>query len=56
MRTGKTPAFYALGPSGAWKDYVNLLHIPYTLWHLSYVVLGAAVGVLSQHVSYAMSC
>ena len=44
MRTGKTPAFYALGASGAWKDYVNLLHIPYTLWHLSYVVLGAAVA------------
>ncbi len=44
MRTGKTPAFYALGASAAWKDYVNLLHIPYTLWHLSYVVLGAAVA------------
>ena len=44
MRTGKTPAFYALAASGAWKDYVNLLHIPYTLWHLSYVVLGAAVA------------
>ena len=44
MSTGKTPAFYALGASGAWKDYVNLLHIPYTLWHLSYVVLGAAVA------------
>ena len=23
---------------------MNLLHIPYTLWHLSYVVLGAAVA------------
>ena len=44
MSTGKTPAFYALGASGAWKDYINLLHIPYTLWHLSYVVLGAAVA------------
>ena len=44
MMTGKTPAFYALATSGAWKDYVNLLHIPYTLWHLSYVVLGAAVA------------
>jgi hypothetical protein len=44
MNTGKTPAFYALGASGAWKDYVNLLHIPYTLWHLSYVVLGAALA------------
>ena len=44
MSTGKTPAFYALRASGAWKDYVNLLHIPYTLWHLSYVILGAAVA------------
>ena len=44
MSTGKTPAFYALGASGAWKDYANLLHIPYTLWHLSYVVLGAALA------------
>ena len=44
MRTGKTPAFYALGASAAWKDYVNLLHIPYTMWHLSYVALGAAVA------------
>ena len=34
------PAFYAL-PSGGWRDYVTLLHPPYTLWHLSYVVIGA---------------
>ncbi len=44
MTTGKTPAFYALEGTTAWKDYVNLLHIPYTLWHLSYVVLGAAIA------------
>ena len=44
MTTGKTPAFYALAGTTAWKDYVNLLHIPYTLWHLSYVVLGAAIA------------
>ena len=37
------PAFYAL-PSGAWRDYLTLLHPPYTLWHLSYVVLGAAAA------------
>ncbi len=36
------PAFYALR-SGGWRDYVTLLHVPYTLWHLSYVVFGAAV-------------
>jgi hypothetical protein len=37
------PAFYALR-SGGWRDYVTLLHPPYTLWHLSYVVAGAAVA------------
>ncbi len=35
-------AFYLLTP-GKWQDYVNLLHAPYTAWHLSYVVLGAAL-------------
>jgi hypothetical protein len=37
------PAFYALAP-GAWRDYVTLLHPPYTLWHLSYVCIGAALA------------
>jgi hypothetical protein len=37
------PAFYAL-PSGGWRDYWTLLHPPYTVWHLSYVVLGASVA------------
>ncbi len=37
------PAFYALGPGG-WRDYVTLLHLPYTAWHLSYVALGASVS------------
>ena len=41
--TKPRPAFYALGPGG-WRDYVTLLHVPYTLWHLSYVVLGAALA------------
>jgi 4-hydroxybenzoate polyprenyltransferase len=36
------PAFYAL-ESGGWRDYVTLLHLPYTAWHLSYVVIGAAL-------------
>lgn len=35
-------AFYALEPGGA-RDYVTLLHLPYTAWHLSYVVLGACI-------------
>jgi hypothetical protein len=37
------PAFYALSP-GSWRDYVTLLHPPYTAWHLSYVVIGAALA------------
>ena len=37
------PAFYALAPGG-WRDYVTVLHVPYTLWHLSYVVIGAALA------------
>jgi hypothetical protein len=37
------PAFYAL-PPGGWRDYVTLLHPPYTLWHLAYVAIGAALA------------
>lgn len=37
------PAFYALA-RGGWRDYVTLLHPPYTLWHLSYVALGASLA------------
>ena len=37
------PAFYALR-SGGWRDLITLLHPPYTAWHLSYVVLGAAAA------------
>ena len=36
------PSFYALRPGGA-RDYWTLLHPPYTLWHLSFVMLGACV-------------
>ena len=42
MSTGR-PAFYALEPGG-WRDYLTLLHPPYTLWHLSYVAIGAALA------------
>lgn len=41
--TTSRPAFYALAPGG-WRDYVTLLHPPYTLWHLSYVAIGAALA------------
>lgn len=39
----RRPAFYALRPGG-WRDLVTLLHPPYTLWHLSYVAIGAAAA------------
>jgi hypothetical protein len=41
--TEARPAFYALAPGG-WRDYVTLLHPPYTAWHLSYVVIGACLA------------
>lgn len=43
MTTRVRPAFYALAPGG-WRDYVTLLHPPYTLWHLSYVAIGASLA------------
>jgi hypothetical protein len=46
MSSEARPAFYALAPGG-WRDYVTLLHPPYTAWHLSYVVIGAC---LAPHV------
>jgi hypothetical protein len=36
-------AFYSLRPGGI-RDYWTLLHPPYTAWHLSYVLLGAALA------------
>lgn len=37
------PAWYALA-RGGWRDYVTLLHPPYTAWHLSYVVVGGCLA------------
>jgi hypothetical protein len=37
------PAFYALA-GGGWRDWLTILHPPYTAWHLSYVVIGAALA------------
>ena len=48
-RTSTTPAFYARR-GGLAADWWTLLHPPYTLWHLSYVVLGAALGELCGRV------
>lgn len=41
------PAFYAAHPSPtrrAWLDWWVLLHPPYTMWHLSYVAIGASIA------------
>jgi hypothetical protein len=41
------PAFYATSAAptrAAWADWWVLLHPPYTLWHLSYVAIGATVA------------
>lgn len=43
MVAERRAAFYALAP-GSWRDYWTLLHPPYTAWHLSYVVMGAAIA------------
>jgi hypothetical protein len=47
MSANVRPAFYALR-SGGWRDYITLLHPPYTLWHLSYAALGAAIAPRMQ--------
>jgi hypothetical protein len=42
MTSKPPPSFYA--HSGVWGDWWTLLHPPYTLWHLSYVGIGAAIA------------
>lgn len=37
------PAWYAAS-SGSWRDWVTILHLPYTAWHLSYVLVGAGLA------------
>jgi hypothetical protein len=46
------PAFYVL-PPGGWRDYWSLLHPPYTVWHLSYVAIGAALAP-NLHVGWLL--
>ena len=33
---------------GGWRDYVTLLHLPYTAWHLSYVVIGGCLAPVDR--------
>jgi hypothetical protein len=38
-------AFYIRGRgNGGWRDWLSLLHPPYTAWHLSYVAIGASLA------------
>ena len=43
-RTEEVKAGVLRAARGGWRDYVTLLHPPYTLWHLSYVAVGAALA------------
>jgi hypothetical protein len=43
VTVGTRPAWYAL-ERGGWRDYVTLLHPPYTAWHVSYVVIGGCLA------------
>ncbi len=39
------PAFYARSTgTGGLRDWITVLHPPYTAWHLSYVAMGAALA------------
>lgn len=42
----RRPAYYAARSDG-WREWLTLLHPPYTAWHLAYVVIGAS---LAPHV------
>lgn len=48
------PAFYARR-GGRLADWWTLLHPPYTVWHLSYVVLGAAMAPRVDVVALALT-
>lgn len=39
-----TTAWYILDSQRWWAKWVNVLHLPYTGWHLSYVVIGASLA------------
>jgi hypothetical protein len=43
-RAEPTPAAFYARRGGAWADWWTVLHPPYTLWHLSYVAIGAAIA------------
>lgn len=53
--TTYTPPAYYARRGGRWADWWTLLHPPYTIWHLSYVVLGGAVAPDRDWVALAAS-
>jgi hypothetical protein len=42
--TALNPSWYSSAKEGIVSDFINLLHPPYTLWHLSYVLIGVAMS------------
>ena len=49
------PAYYAnpmRNRSSRWASWWTLLHPPYTLWHLSYVVIGATIAPKFDGVAF----
>lgn len=40
---GLRPAWY-VAPPGGWRDWFSVLHLPYTSWHLAYVLIGAGLA------------
>ena len=41
--SGVRAAWYTASPGG-WRDWLSVLHLPYTAWHLSYVLIGAGLA------------
>ena len=54
MAEPTAPAYYARQGTTL-SDWWTLLHPPYTVWHLSYVVLGAAIAPARDWVALAFS-
>lgn len=46
-----TTAWYILPSKRRWARWVNVLHLPYSAWHLSYVVIGA---MLAETISWPL--
>ncbi len=38
------PAWYSSNGNGRLSDFISLLHLPYTIWHLSYILIGIGMS------------